>query len=374
MNKQKLPEGWKEIELGDIFEFQKKSKIKAGEGLGKGKYKFFTSSDKQTKFIDHYNQNGEFLIFATGGHAGIHYCNEKFATSTDCFVTNVSGKILTKYVYYYLYGQIDLLEAGFRGAGLRHISKKYIQEMKIFFPENKKTQKKIVSILEKTEKSKEWRKEADGLTKDFLKSVFFEMFGDPASNEKNWEKIPTINVCNCIVPGRDKPKSFTGDVPWITTNDLNHLWYTRKSKNNIGLTKNEIKKVNARIIPSNSVIMTCVGELGIVSITQEDLVMNQQLHAFTCSKKINPIFLTYNLSFQKGYMHKMATSTTVPYMNKTTCNNTPTILPPIELQNKFASIVKKVEAIKEHQKQSKDQIDNLFNVLMQKAFRGELII
>ena len=47
-------------------------------------------------------------------------------------------------------------------------------------------------------------------------------------------------------------------------------------------------------------------------------------------------------------------------------------LPPIELQNKFAEIVKQVESMKEHQKESKEQIDNLFNALMQKAFKGEL--
>jgi len=49
-------------------------------------------------------------------------------------------------------------------------------------------------------------------------------------------------------------------------------------------------------------------------------------------------------------------------------------LPPLSLQNKFASIVKEVEAIKEQQKQSKEEIDNLFNALMQKAFKGELVL
>jgi len=49
-------------------------------------------------------------------------------------------------------------------------------------------------------------------------------------------------------------------------------------------------------------------------------------------------------------------------------------LPQISLQNKFASIVKEVEAMKEQQKHSKNQIDKLFNALMQKAFKGELII
>ena len=47
-------------------------------------------------------------------------------------------------------------------------------------------------------------------------------------------------------------------------------------------------------------------------------------------------------------------------------------LPPIELQNKFASIVNQVEKLKEQQKQSKEKLDNLFNALMQKAFNGEL--
>ena len=48
-------------------------------------------------------------------------------------------------------------------------------------------------------------------------------------------------------------------------------------------------------------------------------------------------------------------------------------IPPIELQNQFASIVQQVESIKSFQSQSKQQIDNLFNTLMQKAFKGELV-
>ena len=47
-------------------------------------------------------------------------------------------------------------------------------------------------------------------------------------------------------------------------------------------------------------------------------------------------------------------------------------MPPLKLQNQFAEIVQKVEQIKEEQKQSKAQINNLFNALMQKAFKGEL--
>ncbi len=57
---------------------------------------------------------------------------KKFATSTDCFVVNKdSENIDMKYVYYYLKSNIKILEDGFKGAGLKHISKKYISQIKI---------------------------------------------------------------------------------------------------------------------------------------------------------------------------------------------------------------------------------------------------
>src|SRR3989344_8724698 len=110
MKTKQLPQNWEEVELGEIFIFETKSGRKAGEGSETGKYKFFTSSSKQSKFIDEYDFDGEHLIFATGGQAGIHYCNQRFSASNDCFVVKVNNKILTKYVYCYLFGKIYILE------------------------------------------------------------------------------------------------------------------------------------------------------------------------------------------------------------------------------------------------------------------------
>jgi type I restriction enzyme S subunit len=59
-------------------------------------------------------------------------------------------------------------------------------------------------------------------------------------------------------------------------------------------------------------------------------------------------------------------------VSKSVFESIPLISPPTGLQNKFGLIAKEVELVKKHQKQSVQQIDNLFNVLMQKAFRGEL--
>ena len=47
--------------------------------------------------------------------------------------------------------------------------------------------------------------------------------------------------------------------------------------------------------------------------------------------------------------------------------------PPIAIQQQFAELVQKTEALKEKQKQSEIELENLFNTLMHKAFKGELV-
>ena len=80
----------------------------------------------------------------------------------------------------------------------------------------------------------------------------------------------------------------------------------------------------------------------------------------------------YYLGFRKDYMKLKASNTTVLYMNKTICNSIPVYQPPIELQNQFASFVKQVDKLKFEMEQSLKELEDNFNSLMQRAFKGEL--
>ncbi len=154
----------------------------------------------------------------------------------------------------------------------------------------------------------------------------------------DWEVVKVGEVCDSIVPGRNKPANFNGIIPWITTPDITskHIYDT---KSNLYITIEEAKKIGSKIVPKNSVIMSCVGELGLLSLTQKEIVINQQLHAFLPSSKIQTEFLYYTLSLQKSYMDSVATKTSVPYMNKNNCNSIPIPLPPIKEQEKIAEIL-----------------------------------
>lgn len=257
------------------------------------------------------------------------------------------------------------------GSTMKHVVKKDFEGHQIPLP-SIEDQIRIAHLLGKVEALIAQRKQHLQQLDDLLKSVFLDMFGDPVRNEKGWEKKTAIDFAECIVPGRDKPKSFSGGTPWVTTGDLMHLGYTEKSRTGIGLSEYEIKEVRARVVPMSSVLMTCVGDLGVVSICNSDMVINQQLHAFQVSDEMSAEFFMYSLSFQKKYMYQNASQTTLPYMNKTVCNKTPMVCPPTDLQMKFSKLVQKVFHIKSKYHQILLDLEALYGSLSQQAFKGEL--
>ena len=198
-------------------------------------------------------------------------------------------------------------------------------------------QEDVINRLEKIEQIIELRQEELIRLDELIKARFVELFGDPVLNPLGWKVKPVIDICDCMVPGRDKPKAFTGDIPWITIDDLVVNGTTFKSKKGLGLTEEEISEVKRKAIPVGSVVMSCVGNLGICSIAGNEMIINQQLHSFQCHPEINNIFLMYYLGYRKDYMEKQASSTTVLYMNKSICNSIPVIIPDLVLQEQFVN-------------------------------------
>lgn len=119
--------------LGEICEFKPKSKRKASYGKKQGPYPFYTSSQICSKYCDECDYKTECLIIGTGGDANVKY-GTNFSCSTDNFVIKIADHINAKYIYYYLLNNTDLLQKGFVGVGLKHISKEYVKNIKIPIP------------------------------------------------------------------------------------------------------------------------------------------------------------------------------------------------------------------------------------------------
>jgi type I restriction enzyme S subunit len=162
---------------------------------------------------------------------------------------------------------------------------------------------------------------------------------------EDWEVVQVQDVCGFIVPGRNKPRCFDGDIPWITTPDLDDGRVVHSSKSSLKVSLSEAKFVGSKVVPTDSVIMSCVGELGIVAIAGCRIVINQQLHAFLPSVRISSVFLAYALKRQESYFYSVATKTALPYLNKDNCNATPIPFPPLKEQTAIANALSDVDAL-----------------------------
>ena len=184
-------------EFGALFKFLPKSGFKASSGRVLGQYPFFTSSNTQKKWIDIPTFETEGLIFGTGGSASVHHAKGGFSTSTDCLVAEPIEAALTcsRYCFHYLNANIGLLEAGFRGAGLKHIAKGYIQSINVPFPPLPE-QRRIAAILDQADALRTKHREALAQLDSLTQSIFIEMFGDPAHNPRGWVRQQLIALCD----------------------------------------------------------------------------------------------------------------------------------------------------------------------------------
>ncbi|NRQ24562.1 restriction endonuclease subunit S [Marinobacterium sp. xm-m-312] len=186
-----------------------------------------------------------------------------------------------------------------------------------------------------------------------------------------WSLHSIGDLSDCIVPGRNKPKSFDGSIPWITTPDISSK-YILGSETELRITTDEAQRTGNRVVPVDSIIMSCVGELGVTAINKTPIVINQQLHAFLPQDNQSVEFLAYQIGRQTKYMEIVATKTSVPYMNKQSCNSIPITLPTPSEQQKIAAFLTAVDTKIEQLTQKEALLKQYKKGVMQKLFSQEI--
>lgn len=200
-----------------------------------------------------------------------------------------------------------------------------------------------------------------------------------SASPEGWVWSTSGQLCDCIVPNRDKPKSFTGDVPWINIPDLADTGlFIGSSKEGIGLSDTEIEIARARVIPASSVIMSCVGRFGIAAVCERDLVINQQLHAFLVPEGLlAPEFLALSLQAQKKFMEDTSTATTIAYLNKSKCNSVPIPVPSFAEQQEIVNLTmqafENADVVEELCKTELKRSASLRQSILKDAFTGKLV-
>src|SRR5262249_9061214 len=106
-------------------------------------------------------------------------------------------------------------------------------------------QRRIAEILDQAEALQAKRRAALAQIDVLTQSIFLDLFAQPVLNQKGWPTVSIGEIAEIIVPTRDKPKRFVGDIPWVTLPDIDGLFVVR-AKNM--LTKEDAEEVGNRLI------------------------------------------------------------------------------------------------------------------------------
>ena len=338
---------WKTVRLGDVLIQQDKSKIKAGEGIDDGVYPFYTCSNELTKQINTAQYKGPALIFGTGGKASVHFCSGSFSTSTDCLVYKTSKEVNLSLVNKYLRKNMYLLENGFKGAGLKHISREYIANIEISLPEILE-QNKLVSQFDLIESSITNHKKMLEKYDTLIKSRFIEMFGDPVTNEKGWDlkTLPELGEFGRGVSKhrpRNAPELLGGKYPLIQTGDVanSNLYITEYSS-----TYSEIGYNQSKMWKAGTLCITIAATIAKTAILTFDSCFPDSVVGFTPNEKTNILFINYWFSFFQRILEEQAPAVAQKNINLQILSELNIINPPLLLQNDFAAFVQQIDKSK----------------------------
>jgi len=391
-----IPDGWK------VEKLERLAKIQAGGTPSRAKMEYWNGdipwikisnikskyTTKSTEFITDEGLNNSstklfkvdtilYTIFATIGEVSIL----KIEAATNQAISGIS-EIDKKVNLYYLYNYLKsikekVINSG-RGVAQNNINLAMLRSFEIPIPPLAQ-QEKIVKVLDISSALIEKQK---GLILNydlFLKSKFTEMFGDPYKNKMKWTVVNVDSVCEEIVDciNRTAPLvEYETEYKMVrTTNVRNHKIIFNDTRY---VEEDIYNKWVRRLVPKkNDVIFTReapVGEAGVIT-TNEKLFLGQRTMLFRPNyNKLNSYYLLYELMGSKvnAQINKISSGSTVKHLSVPHCKKFQINLPPIALQNKFASIVEQIESIKTKETQKLDHLETLHKSLMDKAFKGDI--
>jgi type I restriction enzyme S subunit len=283
----------------------------------------------------------------------------------------------TKYLYYFFLS-INIPETGYN----RHF--KYLKELQIPLPPLPQ-QKKIAAILDAADAYRQKTKALIAKYDELTQSLFLDMFGDPVKNEKGFEFKPLSDFIKCLNTGvsvNSTDEDFKSGFIGILKTSCVYTGVFRPDEAKV-IRDDEFERIKLNpksdsIIISRMNTTELVGKSAYIFKDYPELFLPDRLWQTEKGKLPHNVrWLSYALSL-KSFMNEIGkissgTSGSMKNISKKNYLNLFMIYPSINSQNQFAERVEAIEEQKAQAQASLEKAEELFNSLLQKAFKGELV-
>jgi len=244
---------------------------------------------------------------------------------------------------------------------------------------------RIVHLLGKVEGLIAQRKKNLQQIDDLLKGVFLEMFGDPILNPRGFplRKLSDFYInpkegtkCGPFGSALKKGELVDAGVPvWNMDNIASDGRMALPFR--MWITADKYDELAAYSVKDGDIIVSRAGTVGkmcVARMNEQPAIISTNLIRVRLGDELRPLHFVSLMLYCKGRVGRLKTGSdgAFTHMNTGVLDSLEFPYPAIELQDQFAAVVEKVEAVKSCYQQSLTNLEALYGALSQQAFKGEL--
>ena len=369
-----MREGWIYKKLGEVCSLYQPKTISSDMLVSDGDYPVYGANGIIGRYNQYNHEFSEVLVTCRGATCGTINITTPYSwINGNAMVIHPNNDDLSKtYLAYALRG-IDLSDV-ITGAAQPQITRQTLSPKKLPIPPLSE-QERIVSELDLLSSIIEKKKEQLKAYDQLAQSIFYDMFGDPIENPKGWE-IKRLEECvssDCSIsygivqPGED----VQDGVPVVRPIDLTNTFVYRKG---LKVIDKSISDTYKRTILKGNEILFCVrGTTGIISFASEELRgcnVTRGITPLSFDEHTNKYFIFYLIKSDslQSTISEHTRGIALKQINMKDVRQLPIPLPPLSLQQSFASKIESIEHQKSLIQQSIVEMQTMFDFTMDKYF------
>lgn len=346
--------------------------IMGASNMSEGKLEIERWTDKPTVL-----GNRDDIIISVKGTIGelLILEEEVVHLSRQVMAIRTNDNVYNKFIFYFLKFYLERLK--FKAKGLiPGITREDILNEKISLPPLEE-QKKIGAVLDKAQSLIKKQKQTMVIIDEFVQAVFLKLFKGFISNVNLYQSLEEISD---FIDYRGKtPERSKQGIRLITARNVGQGIFRNEIKDYI--TEELYQKIMTRGFPKEKDILFVteghtLGFLTRIPKGFKKFAVGQRLISIRCNQKVTPEFLeSYMLleNFQKEIIKK-TTGSSAKGIRSAQLKKITVPIPPYEIQEIYTKIIENIDDQKLKQKIKLHELEKLFNALLQRAFKGELII
>jgi type I restriction enzyme S subunit len=304
---------------------------------------------------------------------------ENIIVSTGFLVLRYNNGVYNRYIFHYLKSNVfqSKKDKLCSGATQKAINNNKFSELEIPLP-SFESQQKIAEILDTADQLRQYNKQLIEKYDALTQSLFLDMFGDPVRNEKGFPLKSLKEFGSSRLGKMLDGKKIIGNNLKPYLRNSNVQWFRFQLDDLLQMDFNENDKIEFSL-KSGDILMCEGGEIGRCAIWKdeiEDCYFQKAIHRIRLNDKyVLPEYFVY--MFKKisdnGGLDEFKSAATISHLTGEKLKKMRMPIPPINLQNQFAERVQLIETQKQQAQEALAKSEDLFQSLLQRAFKGELV-